>query len=139
MGLKAVGLDQDHRQDIGTTTRPRERSCQGIVGAYAQRGGRMGPLHSEREGCHPRAYAIVSTRRRAQGGVRRRSPHWSHLARCENDEKFKLQETTLSWKYGLKEKRNRGEQKYSGLGNWAEAGSIEESVNLGGGGVREQV
>lgn len=61
------------------------------------------------------------------------------MARCENDEKFKLQETTLSWKYGLKEKRNRGEQKYSGLGNWAEAGSIEESVNLGGGGVREQV
>lgn len=103
------------------------------MGAYAQRGGRMGPLHSEREGCHPRAYAIVSTRQRAQGGVRLRSPYWSHLARCENDEKFKLQETTISWKYGLKKKRNRGEQKYSGLGNWAEAGSIEESVNAGWG------
>lgn len=112
-----MGWDQAHKQDLDRHTIGHgRRNLQVVVGASAQRNGSTGPLNSEREDCHLRVYSIVSTLQRAQVRVGLKSLHWSHLARCENCEKLKLQEMTINWKCGLKEKRNRGQQKHSGLG-----------------------
>lgn len=90
MKLKAMGLDQDQRQDLKAHNSHKKNSLQVVVGASAQRGGSTGLLNSEGEGYHLRACSPLSTLLRAQVIVRLESLNWSLLKRCENYEKLKL-------------------------------------------------
>lgn len=85
MKLKAMGLDQDQRQDLKAHNSHKKNSLQVVVGASAQRGGSTGLLNLE--GYHLRA---CSTLLRAQVIVRLESLNWSLLKRYENYEKLKL-------------------------------------------------